>query len=168
MTDTVIDAIRHVDPCPDPLPGPPIELVLRRLQQPPSDPTPPRPRFRRPRSATVTAMLSVLVTAAVVVLAFALLGHDHRAARPAGLGVHPAPVLACRSEVRLGVLPVWARAGFSEARPRIRHELGRSGRIAMIQWGPLNAPPATPNNKILWVSRSQRTPDPRCGSSPSG
>jgi hypothetical protein len=62
-------------------------------------------------------------------------------------------VFACRSEVRLGVLPVWARAGFSEARPRMRYELGRSGRIAMIQWGALDAPPAANhNNKILWVS----------------
>jgi hypothetical protein len=154
MTDTVIEAIRRVDPCPDQIPGPPIELVLRRLQQPPSDPAPPGARFRRPRWATVTAILSALVTAAIAVLAFALLGHDHRADRPAGLGVRRAPALACRSEVRIGVLPVWARAGFSEARPRMRYELGRSGRIAMIQWGPLNSPPAvTHNNKILWVSR---------------
>jgi hypothetical protein len=159
MTDPVIDAIRRVDPCPDQMPGPPIELVLRRLQQSPSDPRPPRARFRRPRGATVTAMLSALVTAAVTVLAFALLGHDHRADRPAGRGVHRAPVLPCRSEVRIGVLPVWARAGFSEARPRMRYELGASGRIAMIQWGALNAPPAADhNNKILWVSRVSTHP----------
>ncbi|MFZ1994944.1 MAG: hypothetical protein WAU75_12600 [Solirubrobacteraceae bacterium] len=61
--------------------------------------------------------------------------------------------LACRSEVRLGVLPVWARAGFSERRARMRYELGASGRIAAIPFGLLNSPPAANHtNKILWVS----------------
>jgi hypothetical protein len=50
-----------------------------------------------------------------------------------------------------------ARDGFSEARPRVPHVLGRSGRIAAIVFGyPLRSPPAPGrNNKILWVSRSQ-------------
>lgn len=160
MTDQLIDAIRRVDPCPDQMPGPPIEIVLRRLQDQPTDPAPPRARFRRPRPATIAAILSGLVTAAVAVVALALLGHDHRAARPGGLGHHRATVLACRSEVRIGVLPVWARAGFSEARPRMPYELGASGRIAAIQWGtPLNAPPSSNHtNKILWVSRVSKHP----------
>jgi hypothetical protein len=67
-------------------------------------------------------------------------------------------VLACRSEVRIGVLPAWARAGFSEARPRMRYELGASGRIAAIPFGTLNSPPAANHtNKILWVSRVSPT-----------
>jgi hypothetical protein len=62
-------------------------------------------------------------------------------------------VLACQSEVRIGVLPVWARAGFSDARPRMRYELGVSGRIVAIPFGTLDSPPAANhNNKILWVS----------------
>jgi hypothetical protein len=159
MNGKVIEAIRRVDPCPDQMPGPPIELVLRRLQQSPTDPASPRARVRRPRWSTVPAILSGLITAAVAVLAFALLGHDHRADRPAGLSDRPASALACRSEVRIGVLPRWARAGFSDARPRMPYELGRSGRIAMIQWGPLSAPAAADrNNKILWVSHASTHP----------
>jgi hypothetical protein len=65
-----------------------------------------------------------------------------------------------RSEVRLGVLPIWARAGFSEARPRMPYELGASGRIAAIQWGtPLDSPPSSSHtNKIRWVSRVSTRP----------
>jgi hypothetical protein len=159
MTDQLIDAIRRVDPCPDQMPGPPIEIVLRRLHDQPTEPEPPRARFRRPRLATMAAILSGLVTAGVAVAALVLLGHDHRADRPAALGDHRATVLACRSEVRIGVLPVWARAGFSEARPRIPYELGASGRIAAIQWGTLKSPPSdNPTNKILWVSRVSTRP----------
>jgi len=160
MSDEAIDAIRRVDPCPDQMPGPPIEIVLRRLHDQHTDPAPARARLRRPRVATVTAILSGLVTAAVAVLALALLGHDHRADRPVGVGGHRATVLACRSEVRIGVLPVWARAGFSEARPRMRYELGASGRIAAIPFGVLNSPPAADHtNKILWVSRVSTRPE---------
>jgi hypothetical protein len=62
---------------------------------------------------------------------------------------------ACHPAVRTGVLPVWARAGFSDPRPRMPHVLGRSGRIVAIVFGfPLLAPPAkNRSNKILWVSR---------------
>jgi hypothetical protein len=62
---------------------------------------------------------------------------------------------ACHSAVREGVLPTWARTGFSDPRPRMPHVLGRSGEIAAIVFGhPLLAPPAeTRANKILWVSR---------------
>jgi hypothetical protein len=62
----------------------------------------------------------------------------------------------CHSEVARGVLPVWARAGFSGKRPRIAHVVGHSGQIAAIVFGyPLRSPPAEGrNNKILWVSRT--------------
>ena len=65
----------------------------------------------------------------------------------------------CTPIVERGVLPVWARAGFSEARPRIAHTLGRSGRIVAIFFAdPLYAPPlARRNNKILWVGRGPVT-----------
>lgn len=65
-------------------------------------------------------------------------------------------VPACDARVSLGVLPVWARAGFSDPRPRIPHVLGRAGRIAAIIFGyPLLSPPSPQRaNKILWVARA--------------
>jgi hypothetical protein len=68
----------------------------------------------------------------------------------------PAGPNGCRPDVRRGVLPVWARAGFSEPRPRIPHVIGRGVQIVAILFGyPLVAPPAQRrNNKILWVARS--------------
>jgi hypothetical protein len=74
------------------------------------------------------------------------------ASAPAG-GPSPAP--ACRSVVHHGVLPVWARTGFSDPRPRMAHVLGRSGEIAALVFGyPLRSPPAKDRgNKVLWVSR---------------
>ena len=61
----------------------------------------------------------------------------------------------CHAEVDQGVLPAWARGGFSSPRPRIPHVLGSRGGIAAILFGyPLMSPPAEGrNNKILWVSR---------------
>jgi hypothetical protein len=65
------------------------------------------------------------------------------------------PPAVCAAHVKLGVLPVWARTGFSEARPKSRYVLGTSGRILAIPFGyPLVTPPyVNRNNKILWVSR---------------
>jgi len=62
----------------------------------------------------------------------------------------------CSSAVDTGVLPTWARGGFSERRPRIAHVLGRSGRIVAILFArPLYSPPSpNRNNKILWVARA--------------
>jgi hypothetical protein len=74
-----------------------------------------------------------------------------------GLAVSPASAAAsaCHSAVRHGVLPSWARTGFSDPRPRMPHVLGRSGEIAAVVFGyPLLSPPAKNRaNKILWVSR---------------
>lgn len=63
---------------------------------------------------------------------------------------------ACHSVVRDGVLPSWARAGFSDARPRIAHVRSAKGEMVAILFGPrLSSPPAKDvNNKILWVSRA--------------
>jgi hypothetical protein len=53
------------------------------------------------------------------------------------------------------VLPTWARAGFSDAKPTIAHITGRSGSIMGILFAqPLEVPPAKDHsNKILWVAR---------------
>lgn len=68
-------------------------------------------------------------------------------------GVAPAGT-GCHASVDDGVLPTWARAGFSDPEPRARHILGERGRVVAILFGPaLYAPPsAGVNNKILWVT----------------
>ena len=67
------------------------------------------------------------------------------------------PSVLCHAQVHLGVLPSWARGGFSN--PRIPHVLGRSQRIVAVLFGyPLRSPPRRlRRNKILWVARE--TPD---------
>ncbi|HXW80456.1 MAG TPA: hypothetical protein VEJ84_13210 [Acidimicrobiales bacterium] len=60
----------------------------------------------------------------------------------------------CRPRVADGVIPSWARAGFSSPRPAMHYELGARGRIVALLWAYplLSPPPKTHNNKILWVS----------------
>jgi hypothetical protein len=59
----------------------------------------------------------------------------------------------------MGLLPTWARGGFSDPSTRMPHVLGRSQRIVAILFGyPLLSPPSPRrNNKILWVAH--RTPN---------
>jgi hypothetical protein len=78
-------------------------------------------------------------------------------------GVATAPARAaraCHPVVRHGVLPAWARTGFSAPRPRMPHEIARHGRIAALLFGfPLTSPPRKDvNNKILWVSHVGQRP----------
>jgi hypothetical protein len=78
---------------------------------------------------------------AAVLLAGLLYG-----AAPAGGSEAPA-CLPCRPQVRTGVLPEWARAGFASPRPRIAHAVGRSGEIAAVLFAhPLRSPPAADRN----------------------
>jgi hypothetical protein len=62
--------------------------------------------------------------------------------------------------VQRGVLPEWARTGFSDPEPRIAHVMGRSGRITAILFGePLQAGSGPDRrNKILWVARDAVQP----------
>ncbi len=72
----------------------------------------------------------------------------------------PSPLAGpCRSEVDMGVLPTWARAGFAEQEPAVTHVSSRSGDVVAILFGyPLTSPPrAGFNNKILWVHRDGPT-----------
>jgi hypothetical protein len=75
-------------------------------------------------------------------------------------GPAPSRVSACASQVKAGVLPPWARTGFSDPKPRMPYELGRAGDIAALVFGfpLLSPPPRTHNNKILWVSRVATNP----------
>jgi hypothetical protein len=84
----------------------------------------------------------------------ALLAAGIVAVAPAAAG-RSSTAPACHSAVHHGVLPTWARTGFSAPRPRLPHVIGRSGEIAALVFGyPLRSPPVKDRgNKILWVSR---------------
>lgn len=62
---------------------------------------------------------------------------------------------ACEAHVARGVLPAWARTGFSDPRPRLPHAVARRGSIAALFFGfPLRFPPPRHrSNKVLWVAR---------------
>jgi hypothetical protein len=66
----------------------------------------------------------------------------------------------CQSQLRVGVLPGWARGGFSDPAVRLPHVLGASRKIAAILFGYplLSPPPRDHTNKILWVSRTATDP----------
>lgn len=83
MTDDVIDLIRGVNPCPDELPAPLIQPVLRRLEGTDHGRGSQARRSRRPNLGATMGALGVATAVAVAVLAFALLGHTRsRTATP--------------------------------------------------------------------------------------
>jgi hypothetical protein len=58
-----------------------------------------------------------------------------------------------------GVLPTWARTGFSDSKPKMPHVLGDDGKIVAILFGGLFAPPKKDEgNKILWVAKDPLKP----------
>jgi hypothetical protein len=58
-----------------------------------------------------------------------------------------------------GVLPTWARTGFSDPKPKIPHVMGSRGRIVAILFGGLFSPPSDKGgNKILWVAKDPVKP----------
>jgi hypothetical protein len=67
---------------------------------------------------------------------------------------------ACHPTVHDGLIPSWARGGFSSPRPHMPFALSRHHRIAALVFGfPLVAPPdARRSNKILWVSHARLVP----------
>jgi hypothetical protein len=104
-------------------------------------------------SGAVAILMATVVAIAVAAGALVLASHNQPSAANAN---DQAVAGSCRPELRDSVLPVWARGGFSDPRPRTTYVLGRSGRIAAILFGAssLSSPPAADhNNKILWVSR---------------
>jgi len=72
---------------------------------------------------------------------------------PPASAASPGP---CESTVDMGVLPTWARAGFTNPEPAMPHVMSRAGDIVAILFGyPLSSPPrADINNKILWVQQA--------------
>jgi hypothetical protein len=65
------------------------------------------------------------------------------------------PTDACPAAVTSGVLPEWARIGFTDPEPVMPHVLGARGEIVAVVFGdPLSSPPLPDrSNKILWVAR---------------
>jgi hypothetical protein len=114
-----------------------------------------RGRMGRSRFLSRVAAGSAAALAAAVVAA-GLTG----ASRAGSAAAASSRSSACRASVIAGVLPGWARAGFSDPRPRMPYVLGRARKIAAILWAdPLRSPPAKDhNNKILWVSRAPAVP----------
>ena|SRR5690242_13088267 len=91
------------------------------------------------------------------VLAFGLAGCALAGGAPTVLAAaRPAAVSACAPALSFGVLPAWARGGFSSPEPRMPHALGRRGQIVAVVFGyPLLSPPSGVRaNKILWVTRT--------------
>jgi hypothetical protein len=108
-----------------------------------------RARARRGRltRAAVGAVGAVALAAAVPVLAAHVGGGS--------TGPVVAQASPCRSTVVTGVLPVWARGGFSDPKPVMPYVASASGEIVAILWQPLTGPPASPGgDKVLWVWRT--------------
>jgi len=105
--------------------------------------------------AVASRVLSCLVAVAVAASVSVSGGWIEAGASPSKLS----SAVPCASHVVDGVLPAWARSGFSDPKPRMPYEVGGHGEIAAIFWGfPLLAPPPrTHNNKILWVSKAPPT-----------
>ncbi len=106
------------------------------------------PRCTRPRP--LPGLWTSLTAGLLAVLAPLTLGGVATAAAVSSkLATAP-----CRPHVVDGVIPSWARAGFSSPQPRMHYEMGASGRIVALLWAYplLTPPPKTHNNKILWVS----------------
>lgn len=103
---------------------------------------------RRRRRLALAGVAAVTVLAAGGVATYVALDDTDRAS------VTEVPAGSC-SRVDPGVLPAWARTGFSDPEPRVAHVLGDHGRIVAILFGErLFAPPSDDvGNKILWVGK---------------
>src|SRR5262245_5270137 len=64
------------------------------------------------------------------------------------------PAKAC-GKVARGVLPTWARGGFSDAEPKIPHVLGDRGQITAILFEDMTS--GDREKKVLWVARDPWT-----------
>lgn len=115
-----------------------------------------RHRARRARTVLGGCVAAGLAAAAVggVATARALAPRPGTGSLPAAPGPGVTPVPACHSGVRSAVLPLWARAGFSDPEPVIPYARSAGGDIVAVLFGSLTAPP-TPGtgNKVLWVWR---------------
>jgi hypothetical protein len=116
-------------------------------------------RRRRRVLAGIASAAAVTAVAVAIPLLTARSGSVSPPGQPAG-----AQASECVDSVPRAVLPVWARAGFSDPEPRAAYVRSRNGDMLAILFAqPLSSPPsAEHSNKILWVSR----PLPAAGTSP--
>ena len=107
------------------------------------------------QSSSLSRVAAAVALAVVGVGASGWLALPGRAA-----GAQVSGATACRTRLTVRVLPIWARGGFSEPKPRMPYVLGAAGGILAILWAdPLRSPPPrTHANKILWVSRRSSLP----------
>lgn len=99
----------------------------------------------RRRRAPLIAMAACLLGVLALVAGYLVTrpAPDHRSAPGAA---------SCT--VPVGLLPTWARDGFSPDAYRSPFVLADGGKIVAIPFGTLHAPPwKTQNNKILWVTK---------------
>jgi hypothetical protein len=103
------------------------------------------------------SVLAGLAAATAAVVAVVVLGPD------AGSISGPAsPPVPCRSTVVTGVLPTWARGGFSDPEPVMPYVRSAGGDIVAIIWEPLTGPPRdSSGDKVLWAWRDPQTGDVR-------
>jgi hypothetical protein len=108
---------------------------------------------RHPQRAYLPAIAASVVVVVVAAIAYLVTRDRPAASTPSASG-------SCAIEV--GVLPQWARDGFSDPAPVMPYVRSDHGRMLAILWDkdrPLTAPPrADQNNKILWVSPDGGTP----------
>ncbi len=94
--------------------------------------------------APIAAALAVLATGGTALLI-----------RPGTVDPAIQPASAC-SPIRTGVLPTWARGGFTDPSPTSPFAISKDGQmVAIIFADPLRSPAKVgmPSNKILWVSK---------------
>jgi hypothetical protein len=106
-----------------------------------------RVRHRRLVTAAVVSV-SGLAAATAGALTLSADRAGHHAQDPA-----VTPVAACRSTVVRGVLPDWARTGFSDPEPVMPYVRSASGDVVAIMFNDGLEAPASPQagNKVLWV-----------------
>jgi len=113
-----------------------------------------RRRVRQRRTGGVLAALAV--TAAVA--ASLTVGNNDPLTSAVVSGASTGPLVSsgCTATVKPRLLPTWARAGFTDPRPRMPYLRSQDGNMVAILFGqPLTVPPAADhNNKILWVSHT--------------
>jgi hypothetical protein len=99
------------------------------------------------------ALAAVAVVVATVITVLPALRPRHVSPGSGG-GVNVVP--ACRSTVVRGVLPVWARGGFSDPEPVMPYVRSASGNVVAILFTDRLTSPPRPDvaNKVLWVWKS--------------
>ncbi len=108
-----------------------------------------RRRARRGRGLLGAVAVCTAAAAIAALTWVATVPAARRSSTSQGVGIVP----ACHSPVVRGVLPEWARAGFTDPRPVMPYVRSAGGGILAILFGyPLTAPPRPDvSNKILWV-----------------